>query len=72
MSIPKPPISCSSPACHLVVMPLDVTHKALTTRARVEAFRALGTEVGRVAAEWADFFERFDMEKYGIGRRAAA
>ncbi len=49
----------------LVVMPLDVTHKALTTRARVEAFRALGTTVGRVAAEWADFFERFDMEKYG-------
>ena len=49
----------------LVMMPLDVTHKALTTRARVEAFRGLGTEVGRVAAEWADFFERFDMEKYG-------
>ena len=46
-------------------MPLDVTHKVLTTRARVEAFRALGTEVGRMAAEWADFFERFDMEKYG-------
>ena len=49
----------------LVVMPLDMTHKALTTRARVEKFRAMGTEVGRVAAEWADFFERFDMEKYG-------
>ena len=49
----------------LVVMPLDVTHKALTTRARVEAFRTLGSNVGRVAAEWADFFERFDMEKYG-------
>ena len=49
----------------LVMMPLDVTHKALTTRARVEGFRALGTTVGRVAAEWADFFERFDMEKYG-------
>ncbi len=49
----------------LVVMPLDVTHKALTTKARVAAFRALGTNVGRVAAEWADFFERFDKEKYG-------
>jgi purine nucleosidase len=49
----------------LVVMPLDVTHKVLTTRARVAAFRALGTEVGRVAAEWAEFFERFDKEKYG-------
>jgi len=46
-------------------MPLDMTHKVLTTRARIEAIRALGTEVGRVAAEWADFFERFDIEKYG-------
>lgn len=49
----------------LVVMPLDVTHKALTNRARVEAFRAMGTEVGRMVAEWTDFFERFDMQKYG-------
>ena len=49
----------------LVVMPLDVTHKVLTTRKRIEAFRAMGTEVGRMAAEWADFFERFDAKKYG-------
>ncbi|MDE3122535.1 MAG: nucleoside hydrolase [Paracoccaceae bacterium] len=49
----------------LTVMPLDVTHKALTTRPRIEAFRALGTEPGRMVAEWTDFFERFDMEKYG-------
>ena len=49
----------------LVVMPLDVTHKALTTRARIEAFRAMGTEPGRMVAEWTDFFERFDMQKYG-------
>jgi purine nucleosidase len=49
----------------LVVMPLDVTHKALTSRARVEAFRRLGTEPGRMVAEWTDFFERFDMAKYG-------
>ena len=49
----------------LVVMPLDVTHKALTSRARVAAFRNLGTEPGRMVAEWTDFFERFDMAKYG-------
>ena len=49
----------------LTVMPLDVTHKALTTAERVDAFRALGTEVGRMVAEWTDFFERFDKEKYG-------
>ncbi len=49
----------------LVVASLDVTHKALTTRARVEAFRKMGTPVGRMVAEWTDFFERFDKEKYG-------
>ena len=49
----------------LVVMPLDVTHKVLTTKPRVAAIRALGTKVGEVAADWADFFERFDMAKYG-------
>jgi purine nucleosidase len=49
----------------LVVMPLDVTHKALTTRARIEGFRRMGTEPGRMVAEWTDFFERFDMQKYG-------
>ena len=49
----------------LTVMPLDVTHKALVTKPRNEAFRALGTPVGRAVAEMTDFFERFDKEKYG-------
>ncbi len=49
----------------LVVMPLDVTHKALTSRRWIEGLRSMGTEVGRVAADWADFFERFDVSKYG-------
>ncbi len=49
----------------LVVMPLDVTHKALTTRARVETFRAMPGKVGPAVAGWTDFFERFDKEKYG-------
>ncbi|NDV99338.1 nucleoside hydrolase [Salipiger sp. PrR002] len=49
----------------LVVMPLDVTHKALVTPARNEAFRALGSKVGTAVAEMTDFFERFDLEKYG-------
>ena len=49
----------------ITVMPLDVTHKALTTRDRVDAFRAIGTEPCRMVAEWTDFFERFDKEKYG-------
>ncbi|SDG31230.1 nucleoside hydrolase [Alloyangia pacifica] len=49
----------------LVVMPLDVTHKALVTGPRNEAIRALGTPVGKAVAEMTDFFERFDLEKYG-------
>ncbi len=49
----------------ITVMPLDVTHKALVTAERNEAFRALGTPVGRAVAEMTDFFERFDKEKYG-------
>lgn len=50
---------------HIVVMPLDVTHKALVTKQRNAAFRALGTPVGIAVAEMTDFFERFDKEKYG-------
>ena len=49
----------------LTVMPLDVTHKALVTTPRNDAFRALGTPVGVAVAEMTDFFERFDKEKYG-------
>ncbi len=48
-----------------VMMPLDVTHKALTTAKRTQAFRKLGTRVGTATAEMLEFFERFDEEKYG-------
>ncbi|EAQ01611.1 inosine-uridine preferring nucleoside hydrolase [Pseudooceanicola batsensis HTCC2597] len=49
----------------LVVMPLDVTHKALVTPDRNDSFRAIGSRVGIAVAEMTDFFERFDKEKYG-------
>ena len=49
----------------LVVVPLDVTHKALTSRAWIEGLRAMGTRVGSAVAGLTDFFERFDMAKYG-------
>ncbi|APE43721.1 nucleoside hydrolase [Sulfitobacter alexandrii] len=49
----------------LVVMPLDVTHKALVTKPRNDAFRALNSKVGVAVAQMTDFFERFDKEKYG-------
>ncbi|GHG80190.1 nucleoside hydrolase [Pseudodonghicola xiamenensis] len=49
----------------IVMMPLDVTHKALVTKPRNDAFRGLGTPAGQAVAEMTDFFERFDKEKYG-------
>jgi purine nucleosidase len=58
----KKVFACGAP---ITVMPLDVTHKALVTAERNNAFRALGTPVGVAVAEMTDFFERFDKEKYG-------
>lgn len=49
----------------ITVMSLDVTHKALVTKARNQAFRALGNKAGRAVAAMTDFFERFDLAKYG-------
>ena len=49
----------------ITMIPLDLTHKALTTRPRIAAFRALRTPVGDAVAGWLDFFERFDVQKYG-------
>lgn len=49
----------------IVMMPLDVTHKALTSAKRIEAIRALGSRVAEVTAQMLEFFERFDEEKYG-------
>ena len=51
--------------CDIVVMPLDVTHKALVTKPRNDAFRALDSKVGVAVAQMTDFFERFDKAKYG-------
>ena len=49
----------------ITVLPLDVTHKVLTTKPRIDAIRSLGTELAEAVAQWTDYFERFDMEKYG-------
>jgi len=49
----------------ITVLPLDVTHRALVTRPRNDAFRALGTPVGIAVAQMTEFFERYDREKYG-------
>lgn len=49
----------------LTVLPLDVTHKVLTTAERIARIRVIGTPLAEAAAGWLEFFERFDEAKYG-------
>ncbi len=55
-------LACGAP---IVMMPLDLTHQALTSKARVAAFRDLGTAAGHAVASWTSFFDRYDARKYG-------
>jgi len=48
----------------IVMMPLDVTHKALTTQERLERFRTIGTPAGDAVAGMLGFFDRWDKKKY--------
>jgi purine nucleosidase len=50
----------------LTMLPLDVTHQALIKRRHLERLRAPGTRVGEAVAGWLEFFERYDVEKYGM------
>ncbi len=50
----------------IVLMPLDVTHKALTTKDRLQRFADLGTPAGTATAGMLDFYDRWDIEKYGL------
>lgn len=50
----------------IVMMPLDVTHKVLTTPDRLERFSQLGTAAGDVVAGMLGFYDRWDMEKYDL------
>jgi purine nucleosidase len=49
----------------VTILPLDVTHKALTTAKRVNRFRSMGTKCGDASVALLEFFERFDEAKYG-------
>ena len=49
----------------IVMIPLDLTHKVLTLKARMDRIRALGTRPAVALADMLDFFERFDVKKYG-------
>ena len=50
----------------IVMMPLDVTHKALTTPDRLQRFRAIGSAAGDAVAGMLSFYDRWDIEKYGL------
>ncbi|HEX7718252.1 MAG TPA: nucleoside hydrolase [Woeseiaceae bacterium] len=49
----------------IVALGLDVTHQVLSTRARTERIRALGTPAALATASMLDFFRRHDSAKYG-------
>jgi inosine-uridine nucleoside N-ribohydrolase len=49
----------------IAMVGLDVTHKALFTRAHAERLRNAG-RVGRFVAELSDFFQRFHESSYGF------
>ncbi len=49
----------------ITILSLDVTHKALITQPWLDRIVALDTPVTRVATGWLNFYERYDVEKYG-------
>lgn len=49
----------------IVMMPLDVTHKVLTLKSRVAKLREIANRPATALVEMLEFFERFDVEKYG-------
>lgn len=55
-------LHCGAP---VTMLPLDVTHKALMTDSWINQVRGLGTRTGAAAAGMLDFYERFDVDKYG-------
>ncbi len=58
----KTVLGCGRP---IVMMPLDVTHRALMQREWLEELREMGSPVGDAAYGMMSFYERFDIEKYG-------
>jgi purine nucleosidase len=49
----------------VVMMPLDVTHQLLTRKDRVRRIAEIGSAPAKAMVEMLEFFERFDVEKYG-------
>lgn len=49
----------------IVMLPLDVTHKALVTDVETKRFVDLGNRCGEAVAGMIGFYERYDIEKLG-------
>ena len=54
--------NCGAP---IIMMPLDVTHKVMTTKKRVDAIRNIDNRAAQALVDMLEFSERFDEEKYG-------
>jgi len=54
--------NCGAP---ITMMPLDVTHKVIATRKRVDAIRVINNRAAQALVDMLEFSERFDEEKYG-------
>ena len=50
----------------IVMMPLDVTHKAMVTDPVIQRFADLGTNCGDAAAGMIGFYSRHDSQKYSV------
>ncbi len=55
-------LECGAP---ITMIPLDCTHQALTTKARLEKLRAFGTPVAEAFYHLLKFNKIFDEQKYG-------
>ena len=55
-------LHCGAP---VTMLPLDATHKALMSREWIQQLRELGTHTAKACAGMLEFYERFDVEKYG-------
>ena len=55
-------IECGAP---ITMIPLDCTHQALTTNARMDKLRAVGTPVSEAFYQLLKFNKIFDQNKYG-------
>ena len=56
-------LNCGRP---ITQMGLDVTHQVISTPERVARIGAVGNDVARATAGMLEFYDRHDMDKYGI------